>query len=156
MWAKWANLSTTFRSFPRLVGRQGPTEEEQRMSTDEASLNEEQLARDAREFGLQIAKAVQSEVEGEASEERLQAMRSIFLQAIEHIEKRYGPEKAAMWQDEANQVIQQRFAALRPPEDSLPNQAQSEPDGSLSGFATPHLRRRGRGCGFAPTPTLTR
>ena len=86
------------------------------MSADEVSLNEEQLAKDAREFGLQIAIAVQSEVEGEDSEERLQAMRSIFLQAIDHIEKRYGSEKAAMWQDEANRVIQERFAALSPPQ----------------------------------------
>ena len=88
------------------------------MSADEASLNAEQLTRDAREFGLQIAKAVQSEVEGEASEERLQALRSVFLQAIDHIEKRYGSESAAMWQDEANRVIQQRFAALSPSQDS--------------------------------------
>ena len=57
------------------------------MSADEVSLNEEQLTKDAREFGLQIAISVQSEVEGEANEERLQAMRDIFLQAIDHIEK---------------------------------------------------------------------
>ena len=93
------------------------------MSTDEASLSEEQLAKDAREFGLQIAKAVQSEVEGEASQERLQAMRGIFLQAINHIEKQYGSEKAAMWQDEANRVIQQRFAALSPSQDTPSNEA---------------------------------
>ena len=82
------------------------------MNADEKSPKEEQLPRDAREFGLQIAKAVQIEVEGEASEERLQAIRSVFLQAIDHIEERHGPESAAMWQDEANRVIQQRFAAL--------------------------------------------
>ncbi len=91
------------------------------MSVDEATLDAEQLTRDAREFGLRIAKAVQSEVEGEASEERLQAFRSVFLQAIDHIEKRYGSESAALWQDEANRVIQQRFAALNPPQDSPPN-----------------------------------
>jgi len=118
------------KPFPRIAGYWGPADDEQRMSTDEASLNEEQLAKDAREFGLQIAKAVQSEVEGEANEERLQAMRSIFLQAIDHIEKRYGAEKAAMWQDEANQVIQQRFAALRPSEDSLWKEAQRGPEHS--------------------------
>ena len=91
------------------------------MSADEASLNAEQLTRDAREFGLQIAKAVQSEAEGEASKERLQAFRSVFLQAIDHIEKRYGSESAAMWQDEANRVIQQRFAVLNPSQDRPPN-----------------------------------
>ena len=91
------------------------------MSADKTSVNEEQLTKDAREFGLQIAKAVQSEVEGEAREERLQAFRSVFLQAIDHIEKRYGSEKAAMWQDEANRVIQERFAALSPSQDSSPN-----------------------------------
>ncbi len=91
------------------------------MSADEASLNEDQLAKDAREFGLQVAIAVQSEVEGEDSEERLQSMRSIFLQAIDHIEKQYGSEKAAMWQDEANRVLQQRFAALNQSQDSPPN-----------------------------------
>jgi len=84
------------------------------MSTDETSLSEEQLAKDAREFGLLIAEAVLNEIEGEGSEERLQAMQSTFLQAIDHVEKRYGAEKATMWQDEANRVIQQRFAALDP------------------------------------------
>ncbi len=91
------------------------------MSADKASLNAEQLTKDAREFGLQIAKAVQSEVDGEASEERLQAFRSVFLQAIDHIEKRYGSESATVWQHEANQVIQQRFAALTPSQDYRPN-----------------------------------
>ena len=91
------------------------------MRADKKSPKEEQLTRDAREFGLQIGKAVQIEVEGEASEERLQAIRSVFLQAIDHIEKRYGSEKAAMWQDEANRVIQQRFGALNPSQDRPPN-----------------------------------
>ena len=97
------------------------------MSADEATLNEEQLTKDAREFGLQIAKAVQSEVEGEASEERLQAFQSVFLQAVDHIEKRYGSEKAAMWQDEANRTIQERFTALKPSQDNPPNEAQRLP-----------------------------
>ena len=100
------------------------------MSTDEANLNEDQLAKDARAFGLLVAKAVQSEVEGEGSEERLQAMRDIFLKAIDHVEKQYGPEKAMMWQDEANRVIQQRFAALDPSQASPPNEAQSGHDRS--------------------------
>jgi hypothetical protein len=93
------------------------------MSTDELSLSGEQLAKDAREFGLLIAAAVLSEVEGEGSDERLQAMQSTFLQAIDHVEKRYGPEKAMMWQDEANRAIQQRFAALDPSQDSPANEA---------------------------------
>ena len=91
------------------------------MNADEKSPKDEQLPRDAREFGLQIAKAVQIEVEGEASEERLQAIRSVFLQAIDHIEKQYGSESAAMWQDEANRVIQERFSALNPSQDNPSN-----------------------------------
>ncbi len=48
------------------------------MSADEVSTNEEQLAKDAREFGLQVATAVQNEIEGEGSEERLQDIRNVF------------------------------------------------------------------------------
>ena len=88
------------------------------MSADETSLNEEQLSRDAREFGLQVAQAAQNEIEGEAGDLRLQTIRSVFSEAVDHIEKRYGPEIAAMWQNEANRVIQQRFAALAPSQES--------------------------------------
>ncbi len=87
------------------------------MSADEVSTNEEQLAKDAREFGLQVATAVQNEIEGEGSEERLQDIRNVFLRAIDYIEKQHGPESASMWQYEANRAIQERFAALRPPQD---------------------------------------
>jgi len=87
------------------------------MSADEASSNEEQLARDAREFGSLVAKAAQDEIEGEASELRLQDIRNVFLRAIDYIERQHGPESATMWQDEANRAIQERFAALRPPQD---------------------------------------
>ncbi len=87
------------------------------MSADEVSSNKEQLARDAREFGSLVAKAAQDEIEGEASELRLQDIRNIFLRAIDYIEQQHGPESATMWQDEANRVIQERFAALRPLQD---------------------------------------
>jgi hypothetical protein len=87
------------------------------MSADEASPNEEQLARDAREFGSLVAKAAQDEIEGEASEMRLQDIRNVFLRAIDYIERQHGPKSATMWQDEANRAIQERFAALRPPQD---------------------------------------
>lgn len=90
------------------------------MSADEVSPDEEQLARDAREFGSLVAKAAQDEIEGEASEVRLQDIRNVFLRAIDHIERQHGPESASMWQDEANRVIQERFAALRPPQDGPP------------------------------------
>jgi hypothetical protein len=90
------------------------------MSADEAVSNLEHLAKDAREFGLQVAKAVLSELEGDGNEERLQAIRSIFLQAIAYVEKQYGAERAMMWQDEANQAIQQQFGALKPSGDSSP------------------------------------
>ncbi len=91
------------------------------MSADEARSTEEQLARDAREFGSLVAKAAQDEIEGEASEVRLQDIRNVFLRAIDYIEKQHGPESASMWQDEANRVIQERFAALRPPQDGPPS-----------------------------------
>jgi hypothetical protein len=91
------------------------------MRADEVSPNEEHLANDAREFGLEVATAVQNEIEGAGSEERLQAIRTVFLQATDHIEKQYGLESAAMWQDEANRAIQERFATLRPPQDSPPS-----------------------------------
>jgi hypothetical protein len=90
------------------------------MSADEASPNEEQLARDAREFGSLVAKAAQDEIEGAASEVRLQDIRNIFLRAIDYIERQHGPESASMWQDEANRAIQERFAALKPPQDGPP------------------------------------
>ena len=92
-----------------------------RMRADQVSPNEEHLANDAREFGLEVATAVQNEIEGASSEERLQAIRTVFIQAIDHIEKRYGPESAAMWQDEANRAIQERFATLRPAQDRPPS-----------------------------------
>ncbi len=68
-----------------------------RMRADEVSPNEEHLANDAREFVLQVAPAVQNENEGEDATERLQALRSVFMQATDHIEKQYGPEIAKMW-----------------------------------------------------------
>ncbi len=92
-----------------------------RMRADEVSPNEEHLANDAREFGLEVATAVQNEIEGASSEERLQAIRTVLIKAIDHIEKRYGPEIAAMWQYEANRAIQERFATLRPPQDGPPS-----------------------------------
>ena len=91
------------------------------MSADEVSSNEEQLTRDAREFGSLVAKAAQDEIEGEASEVRLQDIRNVFLRAIDYIEKQHGSESAAIWQNEANRMIQQRFAALRLPQDSAPS-----------------------------------
>ncbi len=91
------------------------------MRADEVSPNEEHLANDAREFGLEVATAVQNEIEGAGSEERLKAIRTVFLQAIDHIEKQHGPESAAMWQDEANRAIEERFAMLRPQQDGPPS-----------------------------------
>src|SRR5918993_1083468 len=81
--------------------------------------DKEQLAKDAREFGSLVAKAAQDEIEDEASELRLQDIRNVFLRAIDYIEKQHGPESATMWQDEANRAIQERFAALRPPQNAL-------------------------------------
>lgn len=91
------------------------------MRADEVSPNEEHLAYDAREFGLQVATAVQNENEGEDATECLQALRSGFMQATDHIEKQYGPEIATMWQYEAYRSIQEHFATLRPPQDSPPS-----------------------------------
>ena len=106
------------------------------MSADKVSPDEEQLAKDAREFGSLVVQVVQNEIEGEARELRLQDIRSVFLQAIDHIEKRYGSESAAMWQDEANRVIQQRFAALNPSlAQSHEEHLQDHPDAQLPGKA---------------------
>jgi len=112
------------------------------MSGNEASPDEEQLAKDAREFGTLVAKAAQDEIEGEASEVRLQDIRNVFLRAIDYIEKQHGSESAAMWQDEANRMIQERFAALRPQQDSAPStdeggEGDANPDTSSRGNATP-------------------
>jgi len=72
----------------------------------------ERLSSDAAAFGIQVANAVQTELEAEASEERLQAIRDVFIQAVEHIEKRYGLITATTWMEEANQAMRQRFAQL--------------------------------------------
>jgi hypothetical protein len=76
--------------------------------------NGDRLTRDAREFGLLVAMAVQSEFEGDDREERLQAIRSAFLQAIDYIEKQYGFAIAAMWRDEgiSTPLLRVRFAEL--------------------------------------------
>ena len=88
------------------------------MSANELRPNEEQLTSAAREFGSLVAKAAQDEIEGEASELRLQDIRNVFLRAIDYIEKQHVPESATMWQEEANRAIQERFAALRPPQNA--------------------------------------
>ena len=60
------------------------------MSTDEQFLN------DAREFGLELAKATLGEVGAGISREAMQAhmsaMESVFVEAIEHIARRHGPQ----------------------------------------------------------------
>ncbi len=91
------------------------------MPADDVSPNEEHLPNNAREFGLQVATAVQNENKREDATECLQALRSVFMQATDHIEKQYGPEIATMWQYEAYRAIQERFATLRPPQDSPPS-----------------------------------
>ncbi len=95
------------------------------MSADKVSPDREHLTRDAREFGLVVAKALLSEFEGETNEERLQAIRGVFMRAIEHIRERYGHESATMWLEEANQAIQQRIAAPNAPQDRPPNKDEA-------------------------------
>jgi hypothetical protein len=75
-------------------------------------VNYERLSSDAEAFGIAVANAVQTELEAEASEGRLQAIREVFIQAVEHIEKRYGPTTGTTWMEEANQAMRQRFAQL--------------------------------------------
>jgi hypothetical protein len=78
------------------------------MSTDEQFLN------DAREFGLELAEAMLREVGPEVNTDVLQThmseMEAIFLKALEHIAKHHGSVAAEIWEHEANQAIQQRFA----------------------------------------------
>ena len=78
----------------------------------DAPVNYERLSSDAAAFGIAVANAVQTELEAAAREERLQAIREVFIQAVEHIEKRYGPITATTWMEEANQAMKQRFAQL--------------------------------------------
>ena len=78
----------------------------------DVSVNNERLSSDAEAFGIAVANAVQTELEAAASEERLQAIREVFMQAVEHIEKRYGLITATTWMEEANKAMRQRFAEL--------------------------------------------
>lgn len=78
----------------------------------DAPVNNERLSSDAEAFGIEVANAVQTELEAEASKERLQAIQEVFVQAVEHIEKRYGPITATTWMERANQAMRQRFAQL--------------------------------------------
>jgi hypothetical protein len=75
---------------------------------------EEQFLKDAREFGLELAEAMIGEAGAGINPEALQAhmseMEAIFLKAIEHIAKHHGPVAAEIWEHEAHQAIQQRFA----------------------------------------------
>ena len=63
-------------------------------------------------FGIEVANAVQAELAGEASEERLQAIREVFMQAADHIEKRFGLITGTKWMEQANQAMRQRMADL--------------------------------------------
>jgi hypothetical protein len=92
------------------------------MNADKRAPDAGHLSRDAKEFGLVVAEAVMSEFKGEANEERLQAIRHVLMQAVDHIEAQHGPESAAMWLDEANEAIQQRIAELSPRGGSPPIQ----------------------------------
>ena len=59
----------------------------------------DQLARDASAFGIEFANAVQAELEGEASEESLEVIRKVFMQAADHVEKRFGLITGTKWMD---------------------------------------------------------
>jgi hypothetical protein len=84
------------------------------MSADKRAPDAGHLSRDAKEFGLVVAEAVMSEFKSEANEERLQAIRHVLMQAVDHIEKQHGPESAVKWLDEANRSIQHRIAEINP------------------------------------------
>lgn len=81
-------------------------------ATSDAPVDQGRLSRDARAFGIEVANAVQAELEGEASEGRLQAIREVFMQAADHIEKRYGLIAGTKWMEQANQAMRQRMADL--------------------------------------------
>jgi hypothetical protein len=91
------------------------------MSADKVRPEQKHLTSDAREFGLVVADAVLSEFKGEANEEHLHAIRNVLMQAVDHIEKQYGPESAVTWLDEANRAIQHRIAELNPRQVSSPD-----------------------------------
>lgn len=114
LWPNWYRAPE-----PRPAGSAPPEVEEgstlstvEPETTPDAPVNYERLSSDAEAFGIAVANAVQTELEAEASEGRLQAIREVFIQAVEHIEKRYGPTTGTTWMEEANQAMRQRFAQL--------------------------------------------
>jgi len=114
LWPSWDRVPE-----PQPAGSVPPEAgEESTLSTIEpeamadAPVNNERLSSDAEAFGVAVANAVQTELEAAASEERLQAIREIFMQAVEHIERRYGLATATTWMEEANKAMRRRFAEL--------------------------------------------
>jgi len=58
------------------------------------------------------SRLLQAELDGEASEERLDAIRKVFMQAAGHIEKRFGLITGTKWMEQANLAMRQRMADL--------------------------------------------
>ena len=82
------------------------------VATPDPPADWDQLSRDANAFGIEVANAVQAELEGEASEERLQVIRELFMQAAAHIEKRFGLITGTKWMEQANRAMRQRMSEL--------------------------------------------
>ena len=55
---------------------------------------------------------MQAELEGETREKRLEAIRKVFMQAADHIEKRFGLITGTKWMEQANLAMRQRMAEL--------------------------------------------
>jgi hypothetical protein len=81
-------------------------------AANDPPVDRDQLSRDASAFGVEVANAVQAELEGEASEERLEAIREVFMQAADYIEKNFGLIAGTKWMEQANLAMRQRMADL--------------------------------------------
>jgi hypothetical protein len=79
-------------------------------ATPDPPADRDQLARDTSAFGTEVANAVQAELEGEASEERLDAIRKVFMQAADHIEKRFGFITGTKWMEQVDLAMRRRMA----------------------------------------------
>ena len=114
LWPNWYRVPEPqpAGSAPARAGKESTLSTVEPEAVPDAPVNNERLSSDAEAFGVAVANAVQTELEAAANEERLQAIREVFMQAVEHIEKSYGLITATTWMEEANQAMRRRFAEL--------------------------------------------
>ena len=114
LWPSWDRVPEPqpAGSAPLEAGEESTLSTVEPEAMPDASVNYERRSSDAEAFGIAVANAVQTELEAAASEERLQAIQEVFIQAVEHIEKRYGLITATTWMEEANKAMRRGFAEL--------------------------------------------